>query len=102
MLTFISSITPNYYNRKRLNNKLNKGLPSEDLIDSIYHKESKCSAICFHLPLHMNNFILFLVNKLKHIIRKDIIYLMGYYRLSEDVAREVLESPMENIVDKSK
>lgn len=38
----------------------------------------------------MNNYISYLVNRVRKVLSKDLGYLIGTYKLSEDLVRDIL------------
>ena len=97
VLSLLRMMTLSNANKARIDAHVRK--PSEnldDLIESLYIKESNDDVVLFHLPESMRNYIRTLVMKIKRLIAKDILYLSGHENLSDDIIRGVLMSPMEN------
>ena len=83
-------------NIKRLNNKLSRGLPTDNLIEKIYNEEKQSSIILYNLPQNMYNYISTLVNKIYNLLRKDLVYILGSYEPSDAIVQSILSSPVED------
>ena len=94
MLTLLKSLTISNKNQARLNNKLLKKLPVDNLLDSIYAAEKQDDVVLYHLDKNMRNYVDVLVKRIKHSIAKDLKYLIGSYELSDDSLRDIMASPM--------
>jgi hypothetical protein len=78
-------------NNKRILKSRCRSNSSSNLIDNIYKEErEKNKVISFHLPKTMNNYISYLVNRVRKVLSKDLGYLIGTYKLSEDLVRDIL------------
>ena len=86
LLTFIASVSLNKNNRKRLlNTKVD--------IEVIYAQEAD-DIILFHLPQEFYNYVQVLTRRAKHMVSKDIAYIVGCYRPSDAIIQEILKSPL--------
>ena len=94
MLTLLKSLTISNKNQLRLDNKLNKKLPVDNLLDQIYAAEIRDDVVLFHLDKSMRNYIDTLVRRVKHELAKDLKYLIGSYELSDNSLRDIMASPM--------
>ena len=66
----------------------------------IYREESRDNIVVYHLDKSMENYIATLVNKIRKEVVKDLRYIIGSYEPSEQVIKDILISPLEEIVDK--
>ena len=94
MLTLLKSLTISNKNQLRLDNKLSKKLPVDNLLDQIYAAEIRDDVVLFHLDKSMRNYIDTLVKRIKHELAKDLKYLIGSYELSDESLRDIMASPM--------
>lgn len=94
LLTLLKSITMSNKNIARVENKLERKLPTENLMNQIYAREQLEDTVLYHLDANMRNYVDTLVKRLKHRIAKDLKYLIGSYSISDDVVRDILESPL--------
>lgn len=94
LLTFLKSITMSNKNIARVENKVERKLPTENLREQIYAKEKLDDVVLYHLDGSMRNYVDTLVKRLRHQIAKDLKYLIGSYSISDDVVRDILESPL--------
>ena len=96
LLSILNSFTMSRDNIKRLNNKLSRGLPTDNLIEKIYNEERQSSIILYNLPQNMYNYISTLVNKIYNLLRKDLVYILGSYEPSDAIVQSILSSPVED------
>lgn len=94
MLTLLKSLTISNRNQLRLDNKLSRKLPVDNLLDQIYAAEIRDDVVLFHLDKSMRNYIDTLVRRVKHELAKDLKYLIGSYELSDENLRDIMASPM--------
>lgn len=94
LLTLLKAVTLNNNNRQRLESRLRRNLPVEDLLISIYEEEAQEVPTLWHLDKNMSNYIAVLVNKLKKLIAKDLYSIIGSYEPSEQVIQGILASPI--------
>ena len=100
LLTLLKTTTMSNKNKARIKNKENRVLPVEALADQIYREESRDNIVVYHLDKSMENYIATLVNKIRKEVVKDLRYIIGSYEPSEQVIKDILISPLEEIVDK--
>ena len=96
LLSVLNSFTMSNENIRRLNNKQNRNLPVDNLLESIYREERQNAIILFNLDISMYNYISTLVSKIYSIIKKDLVYLIGSYEPSSAIIKSILASPNEN------
>ena len=96
LLSVLNSFTMNSENLRRLNNKQKRGLPIDNLVESIYKDERKNCTILYNLDESMYNYISTLVNKIYSLIRKDLVYLIGSYEPSDAIIQSILSSPIDD------
>lgn len=77
LLTFLNSITLSNKNINKF--KSYKTLSKLESIDNLIIKEQEDPVILYHLDKSMKNYILVLVNRLKHIIASDLSQLLKTY-----------------------
>ena len=94
MLSLLKSLTISNKNQLRVDNKLNRKLPVDNLLDQIYAQECQDDVVLFHLDKSMRNYIDTLVKRVKHSMAKDLRYIIGSYELSDENLRDILASPM--------
>lgn len=94
MLSLLKSLTISNKNQLRLNNKLTRKLPVDNLLDQIYAQECQDDVVLFHLDDSMRNYVDTLVKRAKHSMAKDVRYLIGSHELSDENLRDILASPM--------
>lgn len=98
LLTILKTITISNKNKARIQNKTDKVLPIENLVDQIYAEESKDNIIVWHLDKAYSNYIATLVNKIKKEIAKDLRYIIGSFEPPDALIKDLLISPLEEIV----
>lgn len=94
LLTLLKTLTLSNKNQSRLDNKLGKKLPVDNLLDQIYAQECQDDVVLFHLDPSLRNYVDTLVKRTKHKMAKDLLYLIGSYTLSDDILTDILASPM--------
>lgn len=99
LLTLLKLITPSNKNLARLQKKIDRALPVDNLEEQIYAEESKESPVTYHLDSSMANYISTLVNRMKKEIAKDLRFIIGSYEPPESVIKDVLNSPLEEYLD---
>lgn len=94
LLTLLKSWTMSRKNQARVDNKLNRRLPTDNLVDQIYAEEAQDDVVLLHLDPSLRNYVDTMVKKLKHQIAKDLRYLIGSHTLSDAEVKDILASPM--------
>lgn len=97
LLSLISSLTISNENKRRILKNKSRNNYLHNLIDNIYKEESNSQPILVHLPQHMSNYIDFLVKKIRKTISKDIAYLLGTHKLSDDTIKDILTPTLDNL-----
>lgn len=101
LLTFLKSITLSKRSLARLEDRKAKKLTLEGVLDQLYARESReDNVVLYHLDPSMHNYVAFLFNKIKKEVIKDLNYIIGSYEPSESVIRDLLMSPLEDILNK--
>lgn len=95
LLSVLNALTLSNENKRRLKNKVDRNLPVDNLLESIYRDERKDSTILFNLESSMYNYISTLVKKIFSIIKQDLVYIIGSYEPSDDIIQSILAAPME-------
>lgn len=98
LLTFLKTITMCNKNKKRVENRIKKAYPVDDIIDQIYKEESCDDVVVYHLDPSMSNYISTLVAIIKKEVVKDLRDIVGSFEPSEQVIKDILKSPMEEYV----
>lgn len=99
ILSFLKSVTISNKNKIRLQNKFDRKLHYDNLMETIYAEERTDEVVLFHLDASMGNYISTLVNKIKKHIVEDLKNLIGSNQISGDVIKSILASPMEDYVE---
>ena len=101
LLTFLKSITLSKRSLARLEDRKAKKLSLEGVLDGLYARESReDNIVLYHLDPSMHNYVAFLFNKIKKEVVKDLNYIIGSYEPSESVIKDLLMSPLEDILNK--
>lgn len=101
LLTFLKSITLSKRSLARLEDRKAKKLSLEGVLDQLYARESReDNIVLYHLDSSMHNYVAFLFNKIKKEVVKDLNYIIGSYEPSESVIKDLLMSPLEDILNK--
>lgn len=99
LLTFLKSITLNNKLVAKLEDRKARKLSLDGVLDQLYNKESReNNTVLYHLDPSMHNYVAFLYNKIKKEIVKDLNYIVGSYEPSEAVIKDLLMSPLEDIL----
>ena len=101
MLTLIKTITMRNDNKERLQKRVNRTLPVEELVDQIYEDESHDNVVLFHLGKEFGNYISVLTVKIRKEIAKDLRSIVGSFEPSEQVIKDILLSPIEGMGSKN-
>ena len=96
LLSILNSITMSNENRRRIQNKLDRNLPVDNLMESIYRDERQDSTILYNLDKSMYNYISTLVKRILSSIRKDLVYILGSYEPSDAIIQSILSSPLDD------
>lgn len=100
ILSILKSITMSNKNKAKLKKREDKNYSTVDLVDSIYAEEREDNVVIFHLDKSMKNYIETLVNGIKKEITKDLRYIIGSYEPSDQVIKDLLISPIEEVVNR--
>ena len=98
MLTFLNNVTLTNRQKKRIEHLTSTNRLTEDHIVSAYDEQSN-RAILFHLPEHMNDYIIVLVRQLKNLIAKDLCEILNT-KVSHDI--QLTSSYVQDYVDSYK
>lgn len=98
-LTLLKMITLSYKNEARVQNKLDRVLPTGTLLEQVYGEESQEDVVLFHLDKSMYNYILLLVNRIKRLIAKDLKCVIGSYDLSDEDIQAILSESVKETFD---
>ena len=91
LMTLINQVTLCNANKARLENKVKKGYKTEDFINKVYIMEQTDSVVVFHLPESMHNYIDTLVKRIRRLITKDLVELVGSHEPTEEIIKAVLQ-----------
>ena len=92
-------ITLSYKNGNRIQYKVSRVLPTDDVIEQAYADESQEDVVLFHLDPSMYNYILLLVTKIKKLMAEDLSYLIGSYDLSDEDIQLILSDPIKEVYE---
>lgn len=98
-LTLLKMITLSYKNGNRIQYKVSRVLPTDDVIEQAYADESQEDVVLFHLDPSMYNYILLLVTKIKKLMAEDLSYLIGSYDLSDEDIQLILSDPIKEVYE---
>ena len=99
VLTLLKTVTLSNENKNKLAARIDKALPIEVMIDSLYKQESQDNVVLYHLDRSMKNYIMTLVAIIRKEIVKDLRGIIGSYEPSEQVIKDILMSPMKEYVN---
>ena len=94
LMTFLNQVTLSNYNKKRYKNRLKRSYNIEGFLNRVYISEQQYSAVLYHLPDNMQNYVLTLVNQIKKLIVKDMKDLVGSFEPSDSVIEAIIASSM--------
>lgn len=96
MMTLLNQITLSNDNKDRYRKRLQRGFKTEDFIERAYQSEVEYSIVLYHLNDSMYNYIATIVNRLRSLIAKDLIQLIGDNEPTQDVIKSILSNQMED------
>lgn len=97
LLTILNRVTLDSENLIRLEQKYERKLPADELLESIYDKQRDNKVILYHIDASMSNYIDTLVKQIYKIISKDLVYIISSFQPSEDIIQSILFSPVDDI-----
>lgn len=93
MLTFLSNLTINNKALAKFKKKVDKSCKDSDkMFFELLEREKQEKPILWRLPEDMGDYVKMLVNKMKHIIAKELRDISKYYVIPEDVVVGIMSS----------
>ena len=104
ILTFLNMITLSRENLKKVRALGTLTYTQPNLIDKMYRQERENAVILYHLPEEYHDYIVVLINRLKHIIARDMSTSARSYVTGDEATRQMmlatmLENSTEDIED---
>lgn len=95
LLSLLSNITLNNYNKNRLIRREEKNINNETIINKMYDEERHSETILWHLPDSMNTYIKVLCNKIRKTLAEEISETMQNYEVDDNTLRNIMNTAYE-------
>ena len=92
LMTFLNQITLCNSNKERLRVKESGGYKLDDFINKVYQMEKEKSVVTFKLDASMHNYVDVIVNRMRSLVVKDLVALIGDAEPSESVMQSIIAS----------
>lgn len=95
LLSLLSNVTLNNYNKSRLLKREKKNINNETIINKMYNEERRSNTILWRLPDSMSTYIKVLCNKIRKVLAYKISEIMQAYEIDDDTIQNIIGTAYE-------
>lgn len=95
LLSLLSNVTLNNYNKDRLARREEKNINNESIINKMYDEERRSDTILWHLPDSMSTYIKVLCNKIRKVLAHKISETTQAYEVDDDTLQNIMDTAYE-------